>query len=149
MLNQVSSLSCRCGSVKIADLQHVGLASKMKLGCGCGKQEQVTLHTDNAVSSGTKGRPKFDLSSRLGAAMVEGSMNVSHVQDFITVLLRRPPPSKRLIEDSERTYATHATAVGELSMAQVRKLEKVNSKMNIHLMYTADTDLVPDPIALQ
>ena len=39
------------------------------------------------------------------------------------------------------------TAVGESSMAQVRKLEKVNSTMNIHLMYTVDKDLVPDPIA--
>ena len=115
MLNQVSSLDCHCGSVKVHQVKHVGLASTMTLGCKCGSRQTCTLDTD-AFQCSQKGGKKFDLSRRLGAAMVEGAMGTRHVQDFITTLLRRQPPSKRLIQESEKEYAAAAQQVADKSM---------------------------------
>jgi hypothetical protein len=100
MLNGVSALECRCSRIKIVSVNHQAMASKITLGCHCGKQPHQELVTDVKASTKRPGPKGFELSKRLGAAMVEGAMGVSQLQDFLTVLFRRNPPSKRAIQRS-------------------------------------------------
>jgi len=133
----------------IRDIQQHGLASKVKVGCKCGKQEAVVLETDNGSSSRVDNRggcKKYDLTRRLAPAMVEGAMGTDQVQDFLTVLLSRMPPSKRLIQDSERQYGQMTKLVADASMESVRSTEKKLTHVNAHMMVTKAYDETPKPI---
>jgi len=136
--------SCEPG-IEVKSVEHQGLASIVVLGCKCGNCVKYNCPTD-AKRIGPKGKGRaaqYELNSRIGASMVEGSMGTAHVQDFTSTLLARRPPHWSTIKRSEREYYGAAKKVSEASMLYVRSKEVEVSRSNVHLMLTAKYDRDP------
>jgi hypothetical protein len=150
MLTLSTDLRYTCNAIKIPAVRHLGLASRVELGCACGKQARVTVDTDASSvgrRDGRGGGQRYDLSRRMSAAMVEGAMGTEQLQDFLTVLLRRPPPGKKLIQNGEKDYGMATKQVAEDSMRSVRIQEAKLARVNQHGVLTKKYDLAPKGIA--
>ena len=116
-LSSKAKTGCEPG-MQVKSVRHRGLASEVLIGCKCGNCVAVECETDaKRMRPGSKGKiraSQYELNSRIGASMVEGSMGTVHVQDFTSTLLSRAPPHWSITGAQSRTRSARTMVLPRL-----------------------------------